>query len=467
MIKDIADRIADRVRWGYLAAFTLLLISYIISYFSAQKLMQQSRLANHTNEVIHDLDNVVSFVTGSESAVRGYIINNKSIFLSRYYISREHADSTFKRVRQLTIDNPAQQKNLDTLKELLDNKFRLIDDDISIFTKTHTISPGILEENNERIFRMLKIENFVHKIENEERKLWMTRYGEVAKYSAIIRGFNVISLIMAILLTIYSLITFTKENKAKREARKKADAYHEQLKLRIDELAALNLELIELRNMEKFAATGRISRTIAHEVRNPLTNINLAAEQLRTEIPLNDDTAILFDMISRNSNRINQLISDLLNSTRITELNHEKSSINSLIDSSLQLAEDRINLKQIKVVKDYDFTICDIMVDPEKIKIAFLNIIVNAIEAMNDEGVLHITTQTKNGKCVTIIRDNGKGMTKADVGRLFEPYFTTKEKGTGLGLTNTQNIILSHNASITVESEIEKGTAFTITFDFA
>jgi signal transduction histidine kinase len=107
------------------------------------------------------------------------------------------------------------------------------------------------------------------------------------------------------------------------------------------------------------------------------------------------------------------------------------------------------------------------MVDPEKIKIAFLNIIVNAIEAMNDEGVLHITTQTKNGKCVTIIRDNGKGMTKADVGRLFEPYFTTKEKGTGLGLTNTQNIILSHNASITVESEIEKGTAFTITFDFA
>jgi signal transduction histidine kinase len=467
MIKDIADRIADRVRWGYLAAFTLLLISYIISYFSAQKLMQQSMLATHTKEVLHDLDNVVSFVTGSESAVRGYIINNKSIFLSRYYISREHADSTFKRVRQLTIVNPAQQKNLDTLKELLDNKFRLIDNDISIFTKTHTISPGILEENNERIFRMLKIENFVHKIENEERKLWMTRYGEVAKYSAIIRGFNVISLIMAILLTIYSLITFTKENKAKREARKKADAYHEQLKLRIDELAALNLELIELRNMEKFAATGRISRTIAHEVRNPLTNINLAAEQLRTEIPLNDDTAILFDMISRNSNRINQLISDLLNSTRITELNHEKSSINSLIDSSLQLAEDRINLKQIKVVKDYDFTICDIMVDPEKIKIAFLNIIVNAIEAMNDEGVLHITTQTKNGKCVTIIRDNGKGMTKADVGRLFEPYFTTKEKGTGLGLTNTQNIILSHNASITVESEIEKGTAFTITFDFA
>ena len=467
MIKDIADRIADRVRWGYLAAFTLLLISYIISYFSAQKLMQQSRLANHTNEVIHDLDNVISFVTGSESAFRGYIINNKDVFLSRYYLNRDHADSTFKRVKQLTIDNPAQQKNLDTLKELLDNKFRLIDSDILAFSKTHAISADILEENDDRIFRTLKIENFVHKIENEERKLWTTRYGQVAKYSTIIKGFNIISLIMAILLTIYSIITFTKENKAKREARKKADAYQEQLKLRIDELAALNLELIELKNMEKFVATGRISRTIAHEVRNPLTNINLAAEQLRSEIPLNDDAKILFDMISRNSNRINQLISDLLNSTRITELNHEKSSINRLVDSSLQLAEDRINLKQIKVVKDYDPDICDIMVDPEKIKIAFLNIIVNAIEAMNDGGELYITTQTKNNKCITTIRDNGRGIAKEDVGRLFEPYFTTKEKGTGLGLTNTQNIILSHNASINAESEQGKGTTFTIAFDFA
>ena len=314
---------------------------------------------------------------------------------------------------------------------------------------------------------MNRVEDFAYQIQNEERKLFQERNGRLAKYSNIIKDFTIISLIVAILLTFYSIITFNKENKAKKEASEKANAYRQQLELRIDELAALNLELIELRNIEKFAATGRISRTIAHEVRNPLTNINLATEQLRNEIAANEDADILFEMISRNSNRINQLISNLLDSTRISELQYIKSSINDVLDSSLEFASDRVELKQIKVVKDYDKDIYPILVDQEKIKIAFLNIIVNAIEAMDDGGTLHLSTETRNNRCVTKITDTGKGMSKEDVARLFEPYFTTKEKGTGLGLTNTQNIILAHNGKIRVESELGKGTSFTISFNFA
>jgi signal transduction histidine kinase len=466
MIKNIVDKIADRIRWGYLAAFLLLLISYIVSFISAQNLMKQAQLVNHTNEVIHDLDNVISFVTKGESAVRGYLINNKKVFLSQYYTSRNNADSTLKRVKLLTADNPSQQNNLDSLKVLMYEKFSWMENVISIFDSAQKISNSIIERSNEGVIRMMKVEGFVHKIQNEERKLWTTRYGRIANYSDTIKVFNIISLIMAILLTFYSIITFNKENKAKIDAGKKAIAFREQLEIRVDELAALNLELIELRNLEKFAVTGRISRAIAHEVRNPLTNINLATEQLRSEMQPGEDTNLLFEMISRNSNRINQLISDLLNSTRITELNFTKSSINDILDGSLELAQDRIKLKQIKIIKDYDIDICPILVDQEKIKIAFLNIIVNAIEAMNEYDTLQITTQTKNNRCIAVISDTGKGMTKADVGRLFEPYFTTKEKGTGLGLTNTQNIILSHNANISAESEPGKGTSFTISFNF-
>jgi len=161
------------------------------------------------------------------------------------------------------------------------------------------------------------------------------------------------------------------------------------------------------------------------------------------------------------------LISDLLNSTRISELKYIESSINDVLDSSFEFASDRIELKQIKVIKDYGKDICPILVDQEKIKIAFLNIIVNAIEAMDDHGTLHLSTETRNNRCVAKISDNGRGLAKEDVARLFEPYFTTKEKGTGLGLTNTQNIILAHNGSISVESELGKGTTFTISFDFA
>ena len=467
MIKNIVDRIADRTRWGYLAAFIILLVSYIVSFVSTQNLMKQSALVNHSNDVIHGLDNIVGYVTQSESAARGYLITDHRELLLKYYKSNYNADSALKSLKFLTKDNPIQQGNMDSLKVLINDKFLYLKNALSIFDSTHTITNQLVNGRIQGINKMNKIEDFAHQIQNEERKLWQERNVWLAKYSNIIKDFTIISLIVAILLTFYSIVTFNKENKAKKEASEKANAYRQQLELRIDELAALNLELIELRNIEKFAATGRISRTIAHEVRNPLTNINLATEQLRNEIAANEDADILFEMISRNSNRINQLISNLLDSTRISELQYIKSSINDVLDSSLEFASDRVELKQIKVVKDYDQDIYPILVDQEKIKIAFLNIIVNAIEAMDDGGTLHLSTETRNNRCVTKITDTGTGMSKEDVARLFEPYFTTKEKGTGLGLTNTQNIILSHNGKISVESESGKGTSFTISFNFA
>jgi signal transduction histidine kinase len=467
MIKNIVDRIADRTRWGYLVAFIILLVSYIVSFVSTQNVMKQSELVNHSSDVIHSLDNVIGYVTQCESAARGYMLTDDKKLLLKYNASRNITDSTFNNVKTLTADNPHQQKNLDSLKVLINDKLLYLENAIATFDSTHTITNQLLIRRTEGIIKMNRVEDFAYQIQNEERKLFQERNGRLAKYSNIIKDFTIISLIVAILLTFYSIITFNKENKAKKEASEKANAYRQQLELRIDELAALNLELIELRNIEKFAATGRISRTIAHEVRNPLTNINLATEQLRNEIAANEDADILFEMISRNSNRINQLISNLLDSTRISELQYIKSSINDVLDSSLEFASDRVELKQIKVVKDYDRDIYPILVDQEKIKIAFLNIIVNAIEAMDDGGTLHLSTETRNNRCVTKITDSGKGMSKEDVARLFEPYFTTKEKGTGLGLTNTQNIILAHNGKISVESELGKGTSFTISFNFA
>ncbi len=467
MIKNIVDRIADRIRWGYLAAFIILLVSYIISFVATQKLMKQSALVNHSNDVIHGLENVVGYVTQGESAARGYIITNERNLLLKYNTSRNYADSALKNVKDLTSDNPGQQKNMDSLKELINEKFLWLDHAISIYDSTHSINERLLMGKNVGVAKMMRVEIFTQKVEDEERKIFVERNQQLEKYSHIIKEVTIVSLIAAVLLTFYSIITFNKENKAKREASEKANAYRQQLEMRIDELNAVNVELIELRNIEKFAATGRISRTIAHEVRNPLTNINLATEQLRTEIVPGSDVDILFEMISRNSNRINQLISDLLDSTRISELQFIKSSINEVLDSSLEFASDRIELKQIIVVKDYDKDIRPVLVDSEKIKIAFLNIIVNAIEAMGENGTLHLSTESKNNRCVVKITDSGKGLSKEDLGRLFEPYFTTKEKGTGLGLTNTQNIILAHNANIKVDSELSKGTTFTISFNFA
>ena len=452
---------------GYLIAFLLLLLSYILTFLSAQKLIKQAERVAHTSEVIHDIGNIISSITRCESDFRGYVITHDHDLLADYYIKKKNADSLLKRVEGLIMDNPSQRLNLDSLSKVINIKFLWMDNGLSIFDSINKISTPLVKIIDQGTINMKKLEYYIYKIQNEEKYLLNLRTENVTKYSNTIKIINIASIILAIILTLYSIITFNKENKAKLVADQHSNEFRKQLEQRFDELASLNMELIELRNIEKFAVTGRISRTIAHEVRNPLTNINLAVEHLRSEVDGEEEVNMLFEMITRNTDRINQLISNLLNSTRTSELEFVKASINDVLDKSLEFAQDRIELKKIKVVKNYNPDICPILVNNEKIYIAFLNIIVNAIEAMDERGTLQISTEHIKGRCVARIKDTGKGMSKADVGKLFEPYFTTKENGHGLGLTNTQNIILSHNANIAAESEPGKGTTFIVSFLYA
>ncbi|MDP4284601.1 MAG: CHASE3 domain-containing protein [Bacteroidota bacterium] len=462
MVRNFLKKIANRTRIGFLTAFFLLLISYILTYISTQKIITQDHWINHTNEIIHNLDNILRYIKKGESAFRGYVITKNPQFIDEFEQSKTDTYDTFSTLDSLTIENNENQNNLDTLHDLIDQNFSGTEKILSDFSAAQTITPGLLEGNGLGIEATKNIEKYVSKIRDAEKKLWSVRSKSVSEYSVLIKILNIISLIVAILLTFSSILVYNKENKAKTEADKKAAEFREQLQNRVDQLAELNTELIELRNLEKYAVTGRIARTIAHEVRNPLTNINLSIEHLRSEQDLTESSAMLFNMISRNSDRINQLVSDLLNTTRVAELSFSEASVNDLLDQSLELARDRIELNHIKVEKNYDEDICPISVDVSKIKIAFLNIIVNAIEAMDENGILQISTSRKNSMCIIKISDTGKGMTKSEVSRLFEPYFTTKEKGNGLGLANSQNIILGHDGSISAESELGSGTTFTI-----
>jgi signal transduction histidine kinase len=467
MVKKFFDKIANRTRIGFLAAFFLLVVAYILTFISTQKIITQDYWINHTNEIIHSLDNIVGSINKGESLYRGYIITGNVQLLAQYDQSIRSTDSSVASLNVLVGDNDSQLKNLETLRVLIKEKYKWIKGTIYTFLASRKITPELVKSYEEGMIKSMNIENHVYKMQQEERDLWSERSQEVSKYSNLVKMFNVISIIIAILLTLYSIVVFNKENKAKKEEAEKAKSFRKQLEKRVEQLADLNKELIELRSLEKYAVTGRIARTIAHEVRNPLTNINLSIEQLRSEVPETETTNLFFDMVVRNSERINHLVSDLLNTTRVADLKFVRTSINKVLDGSINFASDRIELKQIKVIKNYDPEICDVFVDIQKIEVAFLNIIVNAIEAMEDNGVLKVSTESKNNKCVVKISDNGKGMTRAQMGRLFEPYSTTKEKGNGLGLANSQNIILGHNGSISAESEPGVGTTFTISFNFA
>ncbi len=218
---------------------------------------------------------------------------------------------------------------------------------------------------------------------------------------------------------------------------------------------------------EKLSMTGKIARTIGHEIRNPLTNLTLALEQLKDEVEENEESQVYLEIAERNVKRIGKLITDLLQSSKPKKIRPVKQSLNELVSESLNLVRDRLKLQQMKLQEDYDQNLPDIHLDADQFKIALLNLYINAIEAMNPgQGEIMVKTYKNDRHICLVISDNGNGIPEENIDRLFDPYFTAKKEGTGLGLTTVQNIIQSHQGHIEVQSEIEKGTSFTISLSY-
>ncbi len=216
--------------------------------------------------------------------------------------------------------------------------------------------------------------------------------------------------------------------------------------------------------MEKRGVADRLVHVLAHEVRNPLNNINLSLEQLSPDLE-NTDSQIYVEIISRNSKRIEDLITELLSSSRPAQIIEQQESLRRIIEESLTSAKDRIMLKKIELVTCFPDEEIMLLADSEKLKIALLNIIINAVEAMDQaNGRLEISLSLVDDKPQVIIKDNGCGITEENLSRLFEPYFTAKRNGMGLGLATTLNILQSHKADVEVQSKLNEGTSFIITF---
>jgi PAS domain S-box-containing protein len=213
---------------------------------------------------------------------------------------------------------------------------------------------------------------------------------------------------------------------------------------------------------EKLAITGKIARILAHEVRNPLTNINLSVEQLEEEV---QDSGFqpYFEIIKRNSKRINDLVTELIENAKPSELKKESIALSEILQNTIELAKDRAELKGIKILTEYNDSNAEIEADESKLKIALLNIIINAIESVeSNKGVIRISTRSEDSKCIVDIEDNGCGIKEENLIKIFDPYYTGKSTGVGLGLATTRSIIHTHQGRIDVESEVGKGTKFSI-----
>jgi len=219
---------------------------------------------------------------------------------------------------------------------------------------------------------------------------------------------------------------------------------------------------------QKLASNERLMRVIAHEIRNPLNNIALSVEHLEFMPEEDEIQKEMMGIIRRNCNRINQSITELLNLTRAGDMDFQRHMLHDIMNESIAIVEDRIRLKGIKVKTKFEEVPFEISADKDKLKIAFSNILINAIEAMEEneiEGELAVSLYGSPGTVAVSIQDNGIGISEENLPKLFDPFFTLKKNGIGLGLATTYSILQSHKANIQVESKVNKGTNFIINFN--
>jgi two-component system NtrC family sensor kinase len=228
-------------------------------------------------------------------------------------------------------------------------------------------------------------------------------------------------------------------------------------------------ELIEMQGhliqSEKLASLGKLAAGVAHEINNPLGGILIYSHLLLEETKKNTPEYENLRKIIKETTRCKDIVKGLLEFARPKEPEMAPTDINDVVNKALSLFERQALFQNIKINKDYSI-LPQIVSDGAQLQQVFTNIIINAAEAMDGNGALIIRTSldTKN-ECLKIeFIDTGRGIREEDKERLFEPFFTTKEvgKGTGLGLAISYSIVQKHQGSIEVESEVGKGSTFTV-----
>jgi signal transduction histidine kinase len=216
---------------------------------------------------------------------------------------------------------------------------------------------------------------------------------------------------------------------------------------------------------EKLSALGRMAAGIAHEINNPLAGILLYATNLTKKVPA-ESTIIKegLDIIIQETIRCRNIIQELLEFSRKKEPKKALTNINSIIEKTLNILENEFHLHHINVEKDLSPAIPDILLDLNQIEQVFVNLLLNAIEATEGHGVIKIKSRVTLGqRNVRVeIADKGTGILPEHINKIFEPFFSTKAKGTGLGLFVSYGIVQKHQGHMRVSSHSGRGTKFTI-----
>jgi signal transduction histidine kinase len=220
----------------------------------------------------------------------------------------------------------------------------------------------------------------------------------------------------------------------------------------------------ELRRNHALTAVGQMTTQIAHEIKNPLGSIRFAAEVLKRRGTSNNaDDLSTIQVIERSVDHLAAICAELSEFARPKKLNPAETNLSELLDGLLPMVADRLMAKQIEVATHYSSEIPPGHYDVTELKKLFLNLLINAVEASEPNSAIELSTRLNGSEDVVIdIKDHGSGMDAETLTRLFEPFYTTKEKGTGLGMAIAKRIAELHSGDLSVISKAGAGTTVTV-----
>jgi len=219
----------------------------------------------------------------------------------------------------------------------------------------------------------------------------------------------------------------------------------------------------EVRRKEKLAAIGGLAAGVAHEIRNPLSSIKGIASYFKSKFDEDSDDKEAAGVMIQEVDRLNRVISELLEFARPTQLKLKSTNVNDLLEHSVRLIQQEATTKGITIKLNLSQQQLAAEIDSDRFSQCLLNLYLNALQAMDNGGRLTIKNSITEESLIKIeIKDTGPGIKSEDLNKIFNPYFTTKTKGTGLGLAIVHKIIEAHRGEIKIRSVSGQGTAFTI-----
>ena len=242
--------------------------------------------------------------------------------------------------------------------------------------------------------------------------------------------------------------------------------------IRIDDVTEARSQEVLMRRMENLSSLTSLAASVAHEIKNPLGSISIHIQLLQKSIAkARENEGLLpnekfleryLGIVNEEIDRLNKIIVDFLYAARPISMEIETVNLNKNIEDYLEFISPELQKKNINVKTNLSKNIPDLLIDSKLLKQVFINLVQNSIAAMEEGGQLHISTIQKGDSVLFCFADSGIGMEKEVLSRIFEPYYTTKVTGNGLGLTMVYKIIKEFGGNIDVKSEVGKGTIFTI-----